>query len=214
MSRFFATFFTIMIFILWYTYERNKVTRIAQKNSELFWETERIANSTRKKSLDGLEKITIPINELPFYTTEDEELLRYQNYIKELSSMDIINLTGISNTDLKLTYGAPNFSYLSDCDQNFTDLARTLNQWAKRLLELEQEDDALKVLEFAVSCRSDVSTTFEMLSSIYVKKKQGEKILELIQVAENLNTLLKPNIISSLEKAYVNAGSGFDSIFD
>lgn len=214
MSRIFATFFTIMIFIVWYAYERNKTTRIMEKNSEKFWEREQKANSTRKKSLAGLIKISIPLEELPLLSTEDEKLLEIQEYVKLLSSKDIINLTGISNTDLKLTYGAPNFPYLSNCDQNFTDLARTLNQWAKRLLELELEEEALKVLKFAVECKSDVSTTYEMLSSIYVKRKQGEKILELIDVAEKLNTLLKPNIISNLEKAYVNAGAGFDDIFE
>ena len=213
MSRFFATFFTIMIFVLWYAYERNKATRKLQKTSENFWETERRANSTRKKSMADLEKITIPLEELPFISTEDEMLCEYQEYIKTLSSRDIINLTGISNTDLKLSYGAPNFPYLSECDQNFTELAKTLNQWAKRLLELSMEEEAKTVLEFAVGCKSDVSTTYQMLSSIYVNRGQCEKIQKLIEVAETLDTLLKPKILSDLEKAYVNAGSGFNDIF-
>ena len=214
MSPFFSTLFTIMIFVIWYAYERNKITRIAEKKSELFWETERKANATRKKPLNDLVKITIPLDTLLVMPAKDEKLAELQEYITTLSQKDIINLTGISNTDLKLTYGAPNFSYLSACDQNFTELARTLNQMAKRLLELEMEPEAQKVLEFAVECKTDVSTTYEMLSGIYAKKKQGEKILQLIDVVETLNTLLKPKILADLEKAYVNAGSGFEDIFD
>ena len=169
--------------------------------------------STRKKSMADLTLITIPLEELPITPTEDEKLQEYQNFITFLSKKDIINLTGISNTDLKLAYGVPNFPYLSECDQNFTELARTLNQWGSRLLELNRQADARKVLEFAVSCKSDVSATYRMLSSLYVQSKERGKILDLIKTAETLDTLLKNNILADLEKAYIASGSGFDDIF-
>lgn len=213
MSRFFATFFLVILIVVWYAYERSKSIRIAQKNSEKFWQREALANSTRKKPMDDLTLITIPLDELPITPTDDEELQEYQDFITVLSEKDIINLTGISNTDLKLTYGAPNFPYLSECDQNFTDLVRTLNQWGNRLLELDRPSDARKVLEFAVACRSDVSTTYQMLSSLYVQSKESEKILDLIKTAETLDTLLKNNILANLENAYIASGSGFDDIF-
>lgn len=207
MSRFFATFFLIILFILWYGYERSKANRIAQKTSQEFWAMEQKANSTRKKSLDGLRKITIPLEELPFLDTKDETLLECQELIKNLAQTDIYNLTGISNTDLKLTYGAPNFPYLSQCDQNFIELARTLNQWGKRLLELSYEKEAQRVLEFAIDCNSDVSTTYQMLSSLYVCEKEPDKIKHLMDVAQSLDTLLKPHILSILEQAYLDATS-------
>lgn len=213
MSRFFATFFLVMLIVVWYAYERTKSIRIAKKSSEKFWQREALANSTRKKPMDDLTLITIPLDELPITPTEDKELQEYQDFIAVLAEKDIINLTGISNTDLKLTYGAPNFPYLSECDQNFTDLVRTLNQWGSRLLELNRPSDARKVLEFAVECRSDVSTTYQMLSSLYVQSKESEKILDLIKTAETLDTLLKNNILTNLENAYVASGSGFDDIF-
>lgn len=213
MSRFFATFLTIMLIVVWYAYERSKATKKVQKKSAQFWKRESMANSTRKKSMDDLPFITIPLDELPMEPTEDEKLQEYQDLVTFLSKKDIINLTGISNTDLKLTYGAPNFPYLSECDQNFTDLVRTLNLWGSRLLELNRPWDARKVLEFAVSCRSDVSTTYQMLSSLYVQSKESGKILDLIKTAETLNTLLKDNILDNLEKAYIASGSGFDDIF-
>ena len=133
MSRFFATIFLVILIVVWYAYERSKSIRIARKSSEQFWAKESEANRTRKKSMDDLTLITIPLDELPITSTDDEKLQEYQETITNLSQKDIINLTGISNTDLKLKYGAPNFPYLSECDQNFTDLARTLNQWAKQI---------------------------------------------------------------------------------
>ena len=122
--------------------------------------------------------------------------------------MDIINLTGVSNTDLKLSYGAPNFPYLSQCDQNYTDLVRCLNQWAQVLLLEYKTSQAQVVLEYAVSIYSDVSTTYDMLAKLYVEQKASDKILKLIDVAEQLETLLKPQIIKKLEEAYVLAGAG------
>lgn len=213
MSQFFATFFIIMIIVVWYAYERSKASKKARISSEKFWERESLANSTRKKSMDDLTLITIPFEKLPMEPEKDEKLREYQDFITFLAGTDIINLTGISNTDLKLTYGAPNFPYLSQCDQNFTDLVRTLNQWAACLLELNRPEDARKVLEFAVACRSDVSGTYQMLSSLYVQSKESQKILDLIKTAETLDTLLKDNILATLEKAYITSGSGFDDIF-
>lgn len=213
MSGFFATFFLVMIFIGGYALQRNSATRKYEKNSQDFWERESRANSTRKKSLDGLELITIPLESLPFSNSDDDTLKECEGIIRILATQDIINLTGISNTDLKLTYGAPNFPYLSACDQNFTDLARTLNQWAKRLLELNQPDNAQKVLEFAIDCKSDISTTYQMLSSIYAQKHESEKIQSLITTAETLNTLLKDKILKDLESAYLSSASTFDDLF-
>lgn len=213
MSRFFATFFLVILIVVWYAYERSKSMKKARMSSEQFWARETQANSTRKKSMDDLTLIHIPLEQLPMTPTNDEKLKEYQEFITFLAQKDIINLTGISNTDLKLKYGAPNFPYLSECDQHFTDLVRTLNQWAKRLLELNLPKDAKTVLEFAVSCRSDVSTTYQMLSSLYVQSKDSEKILDLIKTAETLDTLLKDNILANLEKAYIASGSGFDDIF-
>ncbi|MBQ4530021.1 MAG: hypothetical protein IJA36_05350 [Lachnospiraceae bacterium] len=212
MFHFFATFFIVMIFIVGYALQRNHATREYEKKSHDFWERESLANSTRKKTLDGLELITIPLESLPFSDSEDNTLKECEDIIRTLATQDIINLTGISNTDLKLTYGAPNFPYLSRCDQNFTDLVRTLNQWAKRLLELNQTDHAQTILEFAIDCKSDVSTTYQMLSAIYSEKHQGEKIQNLIKTAETLNTLLKNKILKDLERAYIS--SGFADLLD
>ncbi len=213
MSRFFATFFIIMIVIGWYAYERGKATRKARQISENFWALEQKANSTRKKPMDDLTKISIPLERLPLEEHPSLAAKEYQELLVNLSTMDIINLTGISNTDLKLSYGAPNFPYLSQCDQNFTELVRCLNQWAKTLLAENKPSQAQTVLEYAVSIHSDISTTYDMLAKLYIEQKASDKILKLIDIAEQLETLLKPQIVKKLEEAYVLSGAGsFDSI--
>ena len=119
--------------------------------------------------------------------------------LRELSQNPIVNLTGISNTDLKLKYGAPNIELLSQYDQRYTVLARTLQAWAAALYGDGYVSESRAVLEFAVKTRTDVSSTYKLLSSIYQEMGQTDKIKELIPVAQNLNSPLKNNIVKALQ---------------
>ena len=49
----------------------------------------------------------------------------YKQIILTLKDLPIVNFTGISNTELKLRYGAPNIDLLTQYDQNYTLLVRT-----------------------------------------------------------------------------------------
>lgn len=186
----------VAIFIIWLHYKLKKAT----PNDNAFWEREAIANSTRKKSLDDLHYITIPENSLPFFYNFDKKLDEIQEHVKELAKKPIVNLTGISNTDLKLAYGAANLETLSEYDENFTDLARTLYAWAERFYELGLMDDAIAVLEFGVnSCKTDIYNHYVLLGRLYVDTGHQEKITDLINIAKELNSLNRDKIMEALE---------------
>lgn len=164
-----------------------------------FWEREAMANSVRKKPLTDLDYITIPMESLPIQkNTTDEQLLEYQDTISALSDRTIVNLTGISNTDLKLQYGAPNITVLTEYDQNFIVLARTLNAWGHRLYELGMTEDAKTVLEFGVKYKTDIKAHYILLATIYKEQFHSEKIDTLIDTAGSLNSLMKTPIITAL----------------
>ena len=59
--------------------------------------------------------------------------------------------------------------------------------------------DAQTVLEFGISCKTDVSQSYILLATIYKEQDQLEKIDFLIQSADSLETLMKNSIISSLK---------------
>ncbi len=164
-----------------------------------FWEREAMANSVRKKPLTDLDYITIPMESLPIQkNTTDEQLLEYQDTISALSDRTIVNLTGISNTDLKLQYGAPNITVLTEYDQNFIVLARTLNAWGHRLYELGMTEDAKIVLEFGVKYKTDIKAHYILLATIYKEQFHSERIDTLIDTAGSLNSLMKTPIITAL----------------
>ena len=185
----------VLIFIIWLRYELKKNSH----KEDSFWETEAKANQTRKKSLDSLYYITIPTDSLPFFYDFDKKLDKIQEKILELSSKKIVNLSGITNTQLKLEYGAANLDTLSEYDENFTALTRTLYEWATCLRDLDKLDAAIKVLEYGItSCHIDTYNHYMLLGKLYVANGQHNKLPELINSANSLNCLMRDSIIRDL----------------
>ena len=92
-----------------------------------FWQRERDANNTRKQDISQLDYVDFSGVTLPFAQFEDTLLKECEQQVLNLKDKKVLNLTGISNTDLKMTYGAANLPLLTQYDQNFTLLVRTLN---------------------------------------------------------------------------------------
>lgn len=172
-----------------------------------FWERELKANSTRRKPLDDLDYIKLSLEDFPMTLLEDiPKAEDYKQIIRSLSELPIVNFTGISNTDLKLRYGAPNIDLLMHYDQNYTLLVRTLQQWAQMLYDAGYVDDARRMLEFSVSTGTDVSATYRLLCQIYTEQHTPEKIGELYPIAEMLNSAMQKTIVRILQESDQSAG--------
>lgn len=196
---FFASF---IVFCLWLSFQIKRQRKKENTLAVSFWEKEAAANNTRKKSLDDVEFITIPFDFLPMHTMPaDEEAEECRRLLLDLKEQKIANFTGLSNTDLKLRYGTANITFLSECDQNYTILARTLQKWASVLYKNGYLDEAKTILEFAVSTKTDISGTYALLSEIYNKTGQSEKKESLLQIAEGLQSAMKPTIVRILQEA-------------
>ena len=192
---------SLIIFILVIAHNVRKSGKIQQKNELGFWEKERLANETRRKPLDGLNYITIPLDKLPMHTMEENErVAECLRIVNELSVEPVVNLTGITNTDLKLEYGAANITVLTQYDQNYTLLASTLQQWADLLYSEGFVKETLQILEFAVDTHTDVSRCYDLLADIYLQHGDSGKIAELTETAETLNSLNKEVILRHLKE--------------
>lgn len=183
-------------------YERSKSSRKSDLAKEHFWSLESKANSTRKKDISNLNYINIPLESLPFLDTDNDDIVSCQNRIKQMSELKILNLTGITNTQLKLDYGVANLQTLSQYDENFTALATLLAKWGRYLNEAGYESEAAKVLEFGIHCNTDVSQNYYMLAEIYKKHGELDRIAWLIEEAANIPTLMKQSIIANLQSVY------------
>ncbi|MBR5800788.1 MAG: hypothetical protein IKY23_12095 [Lachnospiraceae bacterium] len=196
---FFASF---IVFCAWLGYELHKHRNMERQTMDDFWEREAKANKTRRKSLDSLAYITIPFDTFPMdLLPDDEKATEYKETLRELAKEPIVNLTGITNTELKLTYGAPNIKILSAYDQRYTVLARTLQAFGELLYQKGYLDEAVTVLSFAVSTRTDISATYKLLITLYRELNKEEEIAGLLPVAETLNSGMKNTIVSLIQEA-------------
>lgn len=191
---------SLIIFIIVVQYNLRKARRLHDKQETGFWQKEQLANSVRRKSLDNLDYIKIPLEALPVHTlTDNPEVADCIRIMEDLSLVPIVNLTGFSNTDLKLEYGAANITILSEYDERYTLLASTLQKWADLLYQAGYIDDAVTIMEFSVKTRTDVSRTYDLLASVYLKTGRQDQIFHLVETANTLNSLNKNVILHHLE---------------
>ena len=172
-----------------------------KEDEEQFWDKERRANGTRKQPLDDLEFITVPYDDLPISKeVGNPVIMECEDFILRLKDAKIVNLNGISNTDLKLKYGVANLTVLSEYDQNYTELIRTLAAWGEELQKCGRTEDAIKVLEFGISCHTDIKKNYLILADIYAERNDYDAIDRLIESAEQLTSLTKNGILTELKK--------------
>ncbi len=165
-----------------------------------FREKERRANSTLKKPLDDLDFIKVPLNDIPMpEPAVNERCASLIGEIKRLAKNKTVNLTGISNTDLKLTYGAPNLPILTEYDQNFTAICKNLYDLGMEYKNAGFTDEAVATLNAAVKIGTDISGNYTELAQIYAERGLYVEIQRLINSADSIRSLTKQSTISKLQ---------------
>ena len=195
-----------IIFALLISYNVKRYSQKSRRDEKDFWARESQANSVRRKPLDKLHYITIPLEKLPTHLLNDNPtVLECIETLETLTSQKIVNFTGWTNTDLKLEYGAANITILSEYDQNYTLLARTLQKWADQLIAAGYGKEASVIMEFAVSTNTDVSSTYYQLADYWASRGESFRIEQLIRTAEGLRSSSRNTIIRHLKEKYGQA---------
>jgi Flp pilus assembly protein TadD len=174
-----------------------------QSAKDRFWRREQAANFTRRKDISNLNYLTIPLEKIPqnLHTEAENTLVR-------LSACQMLNLTGKSNTDLKLEYGAANLETLSGFDDNFTEFVRTVPVYARELIDNGQTTEAQELLELAVSYQADASAVYTTLADLYTQAGQSSRIDSLVEQVNSLVESPGKSIILERLKAYQNPVEG------
>lgn len=194
-------FICFIVFIFWFRVKSKQADNKTNNPKNEFIRKEHEANLTRKKDISGLNYIVVPDTALPFTETSNEEENRLQNEIKDILSRKILDLSGITNTELKLEYGVANLDILSEYDQNFSQLLRCLDKWGNFLYTQKHNLNCAKqVLEYSISIGSDITRTYTMLAGIYLEENEPGKVQSLIDKAENSNFFMKDSIVLKLKK--------------
>lgn len=182
----------VFVIVLKMNVNKNKLAKDAA-NSD-FWEREQAANLIRRQDISGLDYISIPLEKFPLNLDNESE-----HVLRQLADEKILNLTGISNTDLKMQYGVANLEALTAYDENFTKLVQVLTTYSSELLQAGQPDQARIALEYAVSIHADAKAIYVMLAKLYLASGEADRITDLIGSAEHLNSISRASIIAALK---------------
>lgn len=193
---------TILILVLNHNIRKNKGTN--NQNVASYLSREDAANSTRKKDLTNLPYIEVPLNTFPLDITlnDEKKQLQISQYIKELhilSEKKMLNLIGLSNTELKEQYGPANLEVLTMYDQNYARYIRTLHLFAECIYD-EAPQEAVSLLEYCLSIGTDISGTYARLGKHYVKENDKERFEQLYTYIPNKETISGKTIITKLDR--------------
>lgn len=192
---------TLLILILNYNLRKNKVSNANDIRTLL--EREDTANATRRKDISGLSYIKVPLDMLPLDITLNDEkkqskFIEYKQKILELSEKPMLNLIGISNTELKEQYGPANLEQLTICDQNYSLYIRTLHLLAECIYE-EEPKNAVKIWEYCLSIGTDISGTYDLLGKHYLSSHNLEQFLNLYDYIPDQNSIAGKTITRKLD---------------
>ena len=200
------TSFLLFVLVIRYAIKRGD-DRKRSADAE-FWRREREANFVRKKNLDSLDYIRVPLERLPFGALPGNAIVENaEKTVRALAEKRILNLTGLSNTDVKLAYGTANLPVLTEYDQNYMDLVTSLQAWAGELYAESLFEQALSILDYAIGIKTDVSHTWHLYIDCirfhagYDTEESRSVLKSRLPVAESLTSLSRDGIVKELREA-------------
>ena len=118
-----------IVFLLYINFLMHKNKRAQENLEKQFWDREHSANFTRKKDISNLNYLIITEDKIPQNLTTDAK-----KSLETLCGQKMLNLSSMSNTDLKLEYGVANLDELSACDDRFSTFERNAAIYAQELI--------------------------------------------------------------------------------
>lgn len=196
----FLAVFIVLALFLAYRYRLGNKQQQAETDS--FWERERRADATLAKDISHLEYLSVPLEQFPIGQNRDEAICALEDRIQNDACLPMLNLTNMSNTDLKEAYGVPNLSHMQEVGENYNRFSILLKDYAAALIALGQYQNALPVLEYAAGTKSDISQIYKMLGDCYANCHQAHKIPYLMDQVRGMHLILESSILSHLQNRY------------
>ena len=121
-----------------------------------------------------------------------------EDALVQCSKNRMLNVNGMTNTDIKLEYGAANLEYIAGYGDEFSKMTLLLCDYAKALMEKERFDLAETVLEYGREVRSDISSNYTLLGDCYANGEKWDKLDELVADLPALGLPLQKKVLDYL----------------
>ncbi len=193
----------ITMWVIIFNHNIRKRKDTSKQDTRTLMQRESDANSVRRKDISNLPYIDVPLKTFPLDITlnDEKKQLKISEYSKELrllSDKKMLNLIGVTNTELKELYGPANLETLSICDQHYSRYIRTLHLLAECIYE-EYPEQAVSLWEYCLSIGTDISGTFDMLGQHYLKTNNTEKFKALYDQIPDKNSISGKTILHKLD---------------
>ena len=142
--------------------------------------------STPKKPISDIHFISFPANLLTEITTENPKIIDNLTTLRRLAKAQVINLEGMTNDEIRDTYGDSNFETLSMADQRYMTLCRVLQTLSEECFKNELPGEAEKFLKFAVDTNTDFLPIWQSLGEYYLDSGKKDSLKSLHDKALSL----------------------------
>jgi hypothetical protein len=130
-------------------------------------------------------------------TPQTTEMRHYAEKIEQLHGRKMLRLPeGMTNTSLKMAYGAANLDIITEYEENLFKYISGLNDYASALFNAELYNDAARILDECVKAGSDVFVTYKLLADIYAVNGDESGLRNLSEIADCLSDVIKGRVVT------------------
>nr|MBP3597832.1 hypothetical protein [Eubacterium sp.] len=198
-----SLFVCFLIFCAWLHYEKRKATREDMRASKEFWQRESEANASRNKDISHLPFFELDEAQIPLSQTDDENICYYQEKVRGCLALPMMNLSGYTNTDLKLSFGIGNFKTLSSYDENYNSFLINLSNLGKAYHMAGLLSEAEKTYLLCLDSGSDKAIDYLALADIYHESNDDKKLTALIDRVETSDLPRKESLLSRIRSKVI-----------
>ncbi len=190
-------FIWLLIVILLFRYNINKKDKELNTKRKNFLEKIDKSTSSRKKKIEDENFLSLSLT-----TDYINSLDISEGYKKRLLSQrekPMASFSGISNTDLMISYGAASLSDIKNYEDNLAVMQKMLYTCASELYDKGDINHSIKLLEESIKLKDSRSSSYILLGKCYDKNGNKDKKKELLQMINNSDLTLKNKILEELK---------------
>ena len=192
-------FASFMVFGIWLTIQLRKSRKLNEKAEKDFWEEEALADSVRKKQLEDSDFVIFPFDKLP---TEEsfspDPVPESLTMLISLSDKKMVNLNGISNTEVKKRFGVANLAVLTEYDTNYETFVKHIYLLCQHLYDIGRTEEALMLSEETILTGTDSLSHYKLILQIYRDQGNLSGISWLKEKADDIRSLTRGAILRAL----------------
>lgn len=155
-----------------------------------------------RTKLDEINFVKCDISRIKFQTVAEDTKEQIDNLLN-LSHSKLANFKGVTNQQLKKTYGNNNFDEVLSYQNNYDELLKSLVYTAELLSRDGDDRSAISLLQTSISLGNDVTKNYTLLADLYDKNKMRKEMFSLIDSVKENKEISQGKImahISSLQK--------------